>query len=424
MAKFRYSTDGGTTWTVAEGALPYNIGVTADQDVMVEPIGAAVTNLGTVSGHVLSLVYDASVPTADIQATTNFGGTFYWAITESLTPPSAAAIIAGTGFVEHGSVGTVPGSVALTLPTLDGVTELFFHAVVGNGAERTNVATVRVQIGNTSSWIGISGVTGAPTIYNYTDGDGTWRAWEFTADGSFTVNHGGGLEYELVAGGGGGGGGTSFVWGGGGGAGGVLRGTTTLTPGTYAVVVGAGGAGGTNAARSTSGGNSTAMGLTAVGGGAGGWGNDNTKPQLTGGSGGGARGGSSTGAAGTSGQGNAGGNGQGNSGGGGGGAGGVGGNGSSPASGNPAGAGGAGITSTIIGTTQQIAGGGGGSGGTGGTASHGGGAGMTNASGSNTPGGAATAVGAGGGAGNGNGNTPALVGGNGYRGRFVVRIKL
>ena len=62
----------------------------------------------------------------------------------------------------------------------------------------------------------------------------------FTAPGTFTVSGGSGnVEYVVVAGGGGGG----VQHGGGGGAGGYLTSTTTVSPGTSPITVGAGGVG-------------------------------------------------------------------------------------------------------------------------------------------------------------------------------------
>ncbi len=77
---------------------------------------------------------------------------------------------------------------------------------------------------------------------------GGWKIHQYTSTGAstFTVT-GADVEVEyLIVGGGGGGGGTSTgsSWaGGGGGAGGVVHGTATLSPGTYPVIVGAGGVG-------------------------------------------------------------------------------------------------------------------------------------------------------------------------------------
>jgi hypothetical protein len=203
------------------------------------------------------------------------------------------------------------------------------------------------------------------------------------------------LEYLIVAGGGSGG----ANLGGGGGAGGVLTnvgGTgLAITAQNYTITVGAGGAsvsGGQDGAVPNNGGNSSAFGLTAIGGGGGGGGFPG-RAAVTGGSGGGAGGYvGASGAAGTAGQGNAGGLGENANqyrAGGGGGAGGAGGN-LNNSSGR-GGFGGPGIVSNITGASVTYAGGGGGGsyvsnsgGGIGGTG--GGGGGGTNSS-SGGPGG-------------------------------------
>jgi len=96
-------------------------------------------------------------------------------------------------------------------------------------------------------------------VYNSTESD-----WE-TISSSILYD----VEYLIVAGGGGGGG-----WGGGGGAGGLLTSSTTLTVGTdNTITVGAGGAEGGSGGgyiAGTSGEDSIAFGLTAIGGGGGG----------------------------------------------------------------------------------------------------------------------------------------------------------
>jgi len=130
----------------------------------------------------------------------------------------------------------------------------------------------------------------------------------FTSSGTFTALTSGTVEYLIVAGGGSGGG---FSYGGGyecggGGAGGYVSTSTNTGAGEYSIIVGAGGVNGTNGV------NSTALGLTAVGGGAGG-GNPvtGTNKGASGGSGGGNNYSLPTegGGAGTSGQGYAGGRG-------------------------------------------------------------------------------------------------------------------
>ena len=167
------------------------------------------------------------------------------------------------------------------------------------------------------------------------------------------------VDYLIVAGGAAGG----VRIGGGGGAGGLLLGTSTLTAGTtYTIIVGAGGpqtvTGGSETYNTPgiNGSNSTAFGLTAIGGG-GGAGTDTNTGVAGGSGGGGSRPGSAAGGAGTSGQGYAGGAsvaGVDRSGGGGG-AGAVG------AAGNVSGNGGIGVQSSITGTATYYAGGGGGS---------------------------------------------------------------
>lgn len=424
MPKFRYSLDSGTSWVVVDDDLPFNIPADAEDTVIVEPIGAAVSNVGTVNGNFLTLTYDAADEDADVAAFTNTAGTLYWCLTNSMTPPAGSAIIAGTGFIAAGNVGTVPGSLAITLPSRSGADDIFMHAIV-DGAQDTNIATVRVYIGTASAFATISSTAGNPTIHNYTDAEGTWRAYEFTENGSFTVGTGGGIGYEgLGGGGGGGGGGTSnFVNHGGGGAGGYSQGTTTLAPGTYSVTIGQGGAGGSTAlgGQAGNGGDTTAIGLTFVGGGSGGAQRSPVIAPRAGGSGGGGPGVNSDGGAGTTGQGFSGGRGaaSGGAAGGGGGAGGAGANGVTNTSG---GAGGVGVTSTITGTSRNIAGGGGGStaNGAAGTASHGGGAGTTGgSSGAANPGGNATGPGGGGG-----GAAGQSTGGNGFRGHFILRVKI
>jgi hypothetical protein len=156
-----------------------------------------------------------------------------------------------------------------------------------------------------------------------------YRIHTFNSSANFVTYDTKTLEYLVVAGGGCGG----HDVGGGGGAGGMLTGSVSKTADTYAIVIGAGGAGHQNNSTQNNGTNSTALGLTAIGGGGGGnWNNSThaTRHGADGGSGGGGGGWSQStnGGNGTAGQGNDGGdaptNSTGKSGGGGGGAGGAG----------------------------------------------------------------------------------------------------
>ena len=117
---------------------------------------------------------------------------------------------------------------------------------------------LQITLGSSS----IRALGGVTTIYN------SYKIHTFATAGTatFTVTPPNALTVKvLVVGGGGGGGATTNLYGGGGGAGGLVYSRTmSLTPGTYQVVVGAGGPAG------TIGGDSTFNGLVAYGGGYGG----------------------------------------------------------------------------------------------------------------------------------------------------------
>ncbi|MFP5518725.1 MAG: glycine-rich domain-containing protein [Bdellovibrionia bacterium] len=255
-----------------------------------------------------------------------------------------------------------------------------------------------------------------------------YRVHSFTNVGSESFNVtqigalGGTVEYLIVAGGGGGGG-----RGGGGGAGGVITGATSVGVANYTVTVGGGGRGEGNGGSKTNGGNSSAIGLTAIGGGAGG--NYHLGAGNSGGSGGGTGGGTDTSAgssswgAGTAGQGYRGGGTGTNSyaGGGGGGAGGAGGT-SGPAGNGVGGNGGPGIASSIrTGANQWYGGGGGGAGIAGGVAGAGGSGGGGNGG---HPGQNAAANTGGGGGGSGSSGGVWTAGGNGGSGIVIIRYPL
>lgn len=140
---------------------------------------------------------------------------------------------------------------------------------------------------------------------------GGFKYHTFTTSGNFTVTSGNNTaEYIVVAGGGAGG----RMRGGGGGAGGLVYNSSfSVSAGTYAVTIGAGGAGGSGIG--ADGNNSVFGSSTAIGGGGGGGHNVNDYhkyPGRSGGSGGGGQyqannGSTSAGGSGTSGQGFAGG---------------------------------------------------------------------------------------------------------------------
>lgn len=170
------------------------------------------------------------------------------------------------------------------------------------------------------------------------------------------------VKVLVVAGGGGGG------EGGGGGGGVIYNEAVDISAQPYTITVGAGGAGSTNGnAAGVSGSNSSAFGLTAIGGGRGGVSSSGNTNGANGGSGGGGRrDGGGSGGSGTAEQGNTGGNslpscGCYKGGGGGGGAGAVGGNGAGGTAATEAGGtGGIGIANNISGGMVYYGGGGGG----------------------------------------------------------------
>ena len=219
------------------------------------------------------------------------------------------------------------------------------------------------------------------TITTYEDSGTTYVLHTFTSNGNFVLNSGTSITYLMVAGGGGGGAGmTGSSWAGaGGGAGGLLTGSTSLSSGTFPIVVGQGGDGQdqNDTAPGADGTNSTFNSLTAIGGGGGGSRTTNSDNKYIqsgrdGGSGGGVSGlnpnetDTDTAGSGTSGQGNDGGDSHQYGGNGGGGAGAVGGvataksqiNGVYTAGGD----GGAGTSNSITGSAVIYAGGGAGGG--------------------------------------------------------------
>lgn len=105
-------------------------------------------------------------------------------------------------------------------------------------------------------------------VFDYTDTAGVaWRAHRFLGTDQFVGSKVGLVETLIVAGGGGGGSNNSNVPGGGGGGGGVIRKRVAILAQGYTMQVGAGGSGAHGVGANGS--NSSAFGLTALGGGAG-----------------------------------------------------------------------------------------------------------------------------------------------------------
>lgn len=120
--------------------------------------------------------------------------------------------------------------------------------------------------------VGAGNVPGPIDRTTSTSPAGTWYYHVFLGPTVFTVNSGTAvIEYLIIGGGGGGAYDNPTNWGGGGGgAGGFLNGTLKIGPGTYPIVIGAGGASSPNLSPQGNPGNSTsAFGLVALGGGGG-----------------------------------------------------------------------------------------------------------------------------------------------------------
>ena len=286
---------------------------------------------------------------------TTGAGRLYWAIFGA-AGATAGDIVSGSGASDFGFVDTLAGSVGIDLPALVPGSETWLACtLLPTGGAVYVTAEVRTQAGAVTSYATVASVTGSPTIYDYTDGDGTWRAYEWLSAGSLTLSSPGDVEHLIVAGGGGAGG-MSYIPGAGAGAGGLLQATKYRTAGVYPITVGLGGLGSYGSVAPEKGGNSTVFGLVAFGGGAS---DEATESNRNGGSGAGRKAGASTGqGTGVAGQGFAGG---GSLNGGGQGAA-AGGGGAASVGLTPVvtvgGNGGAGIDSSILGFSKGFAGGG------------------------------------------------------------------
>lgn len=274
-----------------------------------------------------------------LNAIPNVAGAITTALLDSTSQSGSGALIVPTGTTAQRPISPVVGMV------------------------RFNTTLNYLEEYRQNQWLPLSSIFSAEggTISTYSASGVTYKVHIFTSSGNFIVTSGtASVDYLVIAGGGGGG----CDRAGGGGAGGYVAGTTTISPGTYSVTVGAGGAGATGDTQRGVNGSNSVFGtlVTAIGGGGGG--SENNPVGVAGGSGGGGSyTGSAAGGAGTAGQGNPGGTAQAGfprAPAGGGGAGQPGQNGSQATMGGGAGAkGGDGLTSSITGTPVTRAGGGG-----------------------------------------------------------------
>jgi len=247
-----------------------------------EPYDIKVTNPSNLFGLIPDALYINAIPVW----TTASGslGTFYEQV--SISVSATATDSDSTISYELASGSTLPSGVSLnsstglisgTLPPITSSTTYNFTI---NASDGVNPAVPRSF---SLSAIAGSQVSGTGTLIT---SDPTYFYRVFTSGGTFSTI-GDPLNVEAVILGGGGSGGSSF--GGGGGSGAlVVASTRSLNSGSYSIVVGDGGARSAQAdsVRGSSGSNSSAFGITALGGGGGGA--YNSFPAgLNGGSGGG-----------------------------------------------------------------------------------------------------------------------------------------
>jgi len=246
---------------------------------------------------------------AKTPSVTSITGTIYSGNTSTLSL-SGSGFGAGSATINFVS-GAVNANVTTSSLTDTIATVLVPDSIYGLGSGNT------VNITLTNSDGVVSGVTqktvqGLPTGGTITTANGFY-IHTFTSSNTFVVPTGftATANVLIVAGGGGGG----YDVGAGGGAGGLIyQDATSLTVGSYSLVIGSGGAGAVSgsdpARRGSNGSNTTGFGYTAIGGGGGGgWGSTGNVygSGASGGSGGGTTSNLTTGGSGTSGQGNAGG---------------------------------------------------------------------------------------------------------------------
>ena len=265
------------------------------------------------------------------------------------SPNAADKVVIGLGNTANTNYDSLRGASLASLETPAVVTAEFYttHAKIlkqlqllnsssnpsspKTGAIYYNTTDDVVKVYSGTEWVDV----GSPpmnasggTVATYTVGGQSYRSHTFTSSGTFTPTVTGTVDVLVVAGGGCGGRDNA----GGGGAGGLRTSTNVVvTPSSYTIVVGAGGASNTNdnggnSGTGFNGANSSAIGITSLGGGFGGSAGTNNpsgQNRTSGGSGGGGAGAESTrsGGSGTAGQGNAGGPGHPTNGGGGGGGG-------------------------------------------------------------------------------------------------------
>lgn len=192
--------------------------------------------------------------------------------TPTVTPDSS--VIIGTPISVTVSCETAGATLHYTT---NGTNPTTASPTVANGgvlsiANPSTLKVLAVKVGLLDSDIKVAEykLQGVVATGGTTSDAGGFRTHTFLASDSLVVTNGGTIEYLVVAGGGSGGGNSTTRSGGGGGAGGFKTGSISVTPGTYAVTVGAGGMALTpQTSASDGGGSSIGTLVTTTGGGAG-----------------------------------------------------------------------------------------------------------------------------------------------------------
>jgi len=235
------------------------------------------SGLGTVTFNDTGVVL-SGVTTVGILSATSISGNLTGTVNTSGVSTFSGGINVGNTFLRTTSIGI---GTTNTTGRNAGV-----GTATGTLVYNSTTGSIEGYFGSTIGWVTVKNgfsATGGNVVISPGN---RYKYHTFTGPGSFIVSNGTtNIELILVAGGGAGG----FDVGGGGGAGGLVYAPSmSIGPGTYPVVVGAGGAAPTTTSGPAVPGNgspSTFNGLTALGGGGGG--NWSGQPGAAGGSGGG-----------------------------------------------------------------------------------------------------------------------------------------
>jgi len=274
-----------------------------------------------INGDQVVLISNPSFQVADAYTRTEADAAFLKPASSLNAAKLTGALPAISGANLTGLVATFSGLSDTTVSTSDPALNTNPSSGVGHiWANKTSgeMYILKTATANSNVWVNVGDGSGAIEPFETTGGtkttSGSYTYHTFTSSGTFAVvGQNRSADYLIVAGGGGGGGngGGYGYYGGGGGAGGLIQASTTISTGSYAITVGAGGVtrGGYNGGGGLGVNSSFASLTAAVGGGGGGCSLNSQAYDFDGTSGGSGGGGGAggEGANGTSGQGKAGG---------------------------------------------------------------------------------------------------------------------